>query len=307
MVMNNKLHIDLRLFAGILVLTLVLGLALGVLIALELRPEPTTPTVTNPTEADPTENAPTDTAPTDTAPTDTTPPETSTGPTLPPNPFDSDDFTYGENGYLTTDAGVAIPGIDVSEHQQHIDWEQVKASGIEFVMIRVGWRGQTQGLITEDTLAQEYYAGAKAAGLKIGAYFFSQAISPEEAIDEAEYMLEMIRDWEVDMPLVYDWEPISPTDRTAVVDSALLTQCVRSFCDTVDDAGYRPMVYFNSFLADTLLQLDDVKDYPFWLALYTHEMDYPHAVEMWQYSCTGQVPGIALPVDLDLWFPESQS
>ena len=297
MIMDTKLNIDLRLFAGILVLTLVLGLALGVLISLELRPDLTIPTGAMPPEA----NAPVSNIP------EGTPPETTTGPTLPPNPFGPDDFTYGENGYLTTEAGTAIPGIDVSEHQQHIDWEQVKASGIEFVMIRVGWRGQAQGMITADTLAQEYYAGAKAAGLKIGAYFFSQAISAEEAIDEAEYMLEMIRDWEVDMPLVYDWEPLSPTDRTSVADSALLTQCVRGFCDTVATAGYRPMVYFNSFLADTLLQLGDVKDYPFWLAMYTHEMDYPHAVEMWQYSCTGQVPGIALPVDLDLWFPESQS
>ena len=278
----TELKMDPRLLAGVLVLALLLGLALGALITLALQPEPTEPSVT-------------------------TQPETTTGPTLPPNPFGPGDFAYADNGFLVTDAGTAVPGIDVSEHQQHIDWAQVKASGVEFVMIRLGWRGQTMGALEADTLARVNYAGAKAAGLKIGAYFFSQAITPAEALEEAEFALDMIREWELDMPVVFDWEPVSPTDRTSVVDTPTLLQCARTFCDAVAAAGYRPMIYFNPFLAETLLPLEEVDDYAFWLASYGEEMDFPHAVELWQFSCTGRVPGIETPVDLDLWFPDAQS
>lgn len=233
-----------------------------------------------------------------------TEPETTAPPTVAPNPYSPTDFTYDDRGYLTAVVGGSILGIDVSEHQQTIDWEQVKAAGVEFVMIRIGWRGQTTGNLNEDTMAQENYAGAKAAGLKVGAYFFSQAITPEEALEEAEYAMELIRDWELDMPLVYDWEQVNAGDRTADMDAALLTQCVKVFCDKVALAGYQPMIYFNAFQAEHLMHLVELTDYSFWLAMYTDEMDYPYAVDMWQYSCTGQVPGIETPVDLNLLFPE---
>ena len=172
-----------------------------------------------------------------------TEPETTVPPTVAPNPYGPEDFTYDEQGFLTCTAGNAILGIDVSEHQQDIDWEQVKAAGIEYVMIRIGWRGQVLGKLTEDTMAQTYYAGAKAAGLKIGAYFFSQAITEQEAVAEAEFAMNIIRGWELDMPLVYDWEKVDSDDRTAVMTPELLTDCSKAFCDTVALAGYAPMIY----------------------------------------------------------------
>lgn len=232
-----------------------------------------------------------------------TEPETTVPPTVAANPYGPEDFAYGENGYLTCTAGEAILGIDVSEFQQEIDWAQVKAAGIEYVMIRVGWRGQEQGMLTADTMAQANYAGARAAGLKIGAYFFSQAITEQEAVAEAEFAMNLIRDWELDMPLVYDWEYVGDHARTAEMDPRLLTDCTKAFCDTVALAGYEPMVYFNVFQSEYLLYLEELTAYPFWLAMYTEEMDYPYAVDMWQYSCTGQVPGIETDVDLNLWFP----
>lgn len=232
-----------------------------------------------------------------------TEPETTAPPTVAPNPYGPGDFTYGENGYLTCTAGTAILGIDVSEHQQTIDWQQVKAAGIDYVMIRIGWRGQVLGKLTEDTMAQANYAGAKAAGLKVGAYFFSQAITEQEAVAEAEFAMNIIRHWELDMPLVYDWEQVESGDRTADMEPRLLTDCTKAFCDTVALAGYKPMVYFNPYQARNLLYLEELTAYPFWLAMYTDEMDYPYAVEMWQYSCTGSVPGIETDVDLNLWFP----
>lgn len=232
-----------------------------------------------------------------------TEPETTTSPTVAPNPYGPGDFTYDDQGFLTCTAGEAILGIDVSEHQQDIDWEQVKAAGIEYVMIRIGWRGQTQGKLTEDTMAQANYAGAKAAGLKIGAYFFSQSITEQEAIAEAEFAMSIIRSWELDMPLVYDWEYVGSEARTANMDPRLLTDCTMAFCETVALAGYEPMIYFNVYQSEQLLHLQELTAYPFWLAMYTDEMDYPYAVEMWQYSCTGRVPGIETDVDLNLWFP----
>lgn len=230
-------------------------------------------------------------------------PETTAEPTLAPNPYLPGDFTYDDRGYLTGPAGSAVLGIDVSEYQGHIDWAKVREAGIEFVMIRIGWRGQTQGKLTEDTMAQANYAGAKAAGLKIGAYFFSQAITEQEAVAEAEYAMNCIRDWELDLPLVFDWEYVGGEARTGSMDPRLLTDCSVAFCDTVALAGYRPMIYFNLFQAEHLLYLEELNRYPFWLAMYSDQMDYPYAVDMWQYSCTGRVPGIETPVDLNLWFP----
>lgn len=232
-----------------------------------------------------------------------TEPETTTEPTLAPNPYGPEDFTYDEQGFLTCAAGNAILGIDVSEHQYEIDWEQVKAAGIEYVMIRIGWRGQVLGKLTEDTMAQANYAGAKAAGLKVGAYFFSQAITEQEAVAEAEFAMNIIRHWELDMPLVYDWEQVDSGDRTADMDPRLLTDCTKAFCDTVALMGYEPMIYFNGYQAEHLLYLEELTAYPFWLAMYADRMDYPYAVDMWQYSCTGTVPGIETDVDLNLWFP----
>jgi len=233
-----------------------------------------------------------------------TEPETTTAPTLAPNPYGPADFTYNEAGYLTCSAGNAVLGIDVSEFQQEIDWEQVKNAGIEYVMIRIGWRGQETGRIVEDSMAQANYAGAKAAGLKIGAYFFSQAITEQEAVAEAEFAMNAIRRWKLDMPLVYDWEYVGADARTGSMDPRLLTDCTKAFCDTVALGGYEPMIYFNSYQAEHLLYLEELTEYPFWLAMYTDQMDYPYAVDMWQYSCTGAVPGVPTDVDLNLWFPE---
>lgn len=237
-----------------------------------------------------------------TEPPQTLPPKE---PTLAPNPYGPEDFTYGEDGYLTCSAGLSVMGIDVSSYQGDIDWAQVRSAGVEFVMIRLGYRGYTQGSLMADDRAAEYYAGARSAGLKVGAYFFSQAVTVEEALEEAEFCLDLVRDWVLEMPLVYDWEYIDEEARTADVDRRLLTDCTLAFCGAVEQAGYAPMVYFNTYQARDLLHLEELTAYRWWLALYSGEMTYPHRVDMWQYSCTGTVPGIATDVDLNLWFPEA--
>lgn len=237
--------------------------------------------------------------------TETTQPTTeATEPTLPPpelSPYSMTDFQY-DGRYRTCLAAETIPGIDVSSHQQTIDWQAVADSGIEFAIIRVGYRGYESGQLNPDTRMQENYDGAKAAGLKVGAYIFSQAITVEEAVEEAKYILEAIKDWEIDMPVVFDWEH-KKEGRTLNLDSQIVTDCAIAFCDLVREAGYEPMVYFNQELAKTLLDLTELREYPFWLAMYADAMTYPYKVDFWQYSDEGEVPGIKGNVDLDLYFP----
>ena len=240
------------------------------------------------------------------APTSGTRPTEATEPTLPPppeNPYTPIDFeTDTETGEITLTSGNGIKGIDVSKWQGDIDWQQVKDSGVEFVIIRVGGRGTETGGIYDDDMAQTYYEGASAVGLKIGAYFFAQSITVEEAIEEAEYVLEAVKDWDVQMPLVYDWEYVDETARTADMDSRTLTDMAKAFCDTIRDAGYTPMLYFGRSQSVDLLNLEELVEYPFWLAMYSTIMDYPYKIDMWQYTDQGTVPGISGNVDMNLLF-----
>ncbi len=227
------------------------------------------------------------------------------GTTLPPpteNVFTPEDFAY-EGDYLTCLTDESVLGIDVSRYQGNIDWQQVKDAGFEFVMIRLGYRGYGQGVLNEDPMAQENYRGAKEAGLKVGAYFFSQAVSVEEAEEEAEYAMELAKDWELDMPLVYDWECLAEDYRTAQVDARLLTDCTKAFCDAVQAQGHTPMVYFNPNQSRKQMYLAELTGYDFWLAMYSDQMDYPYKVDMWQYTNKGSVPGISGNVDINLYFP----
>ncbi len=227
----------------------------------------------------------------------------STAPTLIPNPYDAGDFGYAD-GFLTCLSGQSMLGIDVSSHQKIIDWPMVSADGIEFAMVRLGYRGWGNGEIVADELAQMNLQGAGDAGLKIGAYFYSQAISVEEAQEEAQFVLAQLGGRRLDLPVVFDWEIFSEAGRTAGVDSQTLSDCILAFCDAIQAGGYQPMIYFNLDVSTRLLDLVDLQQrgYPFWLAMYTDSMTYPYRVDMWQYSESGKVKGIEKPVDLNLYF-----
>ena len=225
---------------------------------------------------------------------------------LPPlvaNPYGPEDFVYNDLGFLTTRDGTGVLGVDVSEFQESIDWNLVREAGIEFVMIRVGFRGYgDSGIMKRDSAAADHYAGAKAAGLKVGAYFFSQAITPREAVEEADFLLRVTSGWDLDLPLVFDWEYIGDYARTADMDARTLTDCSRAFCRVIRRAGHTPMVYFNLTQARDLLYLEELTDFKWWLARYADTMDFDHRVEMWQYTCWGSVPGIEGDVDVNIWF-----
>lgn len=228
-------------------------------------------------------------------------------PPLPPpaaNPYGENDFQY-EGDYLTCTAGESVLGIDVSEWQTVTDWNAVRDAGVEFVMIRVGYRGYGNGAVCADESALSHYQGAKAAGLKVGVYFFSQAVSVREAVEEARFTMDLISDWTLDMPVVFDWEYVSDEARTAHLTAPELTHITMAFCDAVRLSGYTPMVYFNVNQSLYLLLMERLTDYQFWLAMYSDRMTYPYALDMWQYSCSGTVPGIEGDVDMNLWFPET--
>ena len=219
-----------------------------------------------------------------------------------PGPYDTTRFTLNDKGYLTCLTEESRLGIDVSGFQGEIDWSAVAEAGVEFVFIRVGHRGNTEGGLYADEAAADYYAGAKAAGLDVGVYFYSQAITPQEAVEEAEFVLELIDGWQLELPVVFDWEWVSDEARTANLSGQELTACTEAFCQRIRQAGLDTMIYFNLTQGLEMLSLSQLEEHDFWLACYDLQLDFPVTVDFWQYSCTGSVPGITGDVDLNLQF-----
>ena len=196
-------------------------------------------------------------------------------------------------------------GIDVSEFQgEAIDWKQDKDSGVEFVIIRLGYRayGDT-GELVMDAMYEQNIKGALDAGLDVGVYFFSQAVSAAEAGEEAEFVLKHLKPYEITGPVVYDTEEIkwdaARTDKNTDKD---FTNFCKVFCDTVEQKGYDTMIYSNMKWMAFTLDMEELTEYDFWYADYHDIPQCPYDYEMWQYSETGAVPGINANVDLNLWF-----
>lgn len=193
-------------------------------------------------------------------------------------------------------------GIDVSAHREEIDWNAVREDGIDFAMIRAGWRGNTEGGLYQDEYFASNMAGATAAGLDVGVYLYSQAVSVEEAVEEAEAVLEWIRGYEITYPVVYDWEYVSQDARTANVDNETLNACAVAFCQTIEQAGYIPMIYFNLDIGYRRYDLSQISGYDFWLAEYDGAPTFYYDYQMLQYTCEGRVAGSEDLVDLNLCF-----
>lgn len=232
-------------------------------------------------------------------------PTESMEPKLPPpeeNPYGRNDFQYNSDNFLSCLSGMSVNGIDVSSYQEEIDWEKVKADGIDFAIIRVALRGYESGKLVEDPYARINLENARNAGLEVGVYIFSQAVNVEEALEEAEFLLDIIKDYEITMPVVFDWEQVGvETARTENMDPETLTTATLEFCRMVEEAGYTPMVYFNRYQAKHLMDLSRLTDYDFWLAAYTDRMTYGYKVRMWQYTDRGRVDGIEGGVDVNVW------
>lgn len=224
--------------------------------------------------------------------------------------FDQSLFQMGENGYLAYDDGAVVArlGIDVSQFQKEIDWERVRQAGVEFAIVRVGGRGYTEGRLYEDTYFEQNVRGAMAAGLDVGAYFFSQAITVEEAVEEARLVLDKLEGFELTMPVVFDWELTSDSSaRTNNMDGDTMNAVALAFCQTIEAGGYTPMIYFNSFQGYVKYDLSKLTDYEFWFAQYQNQPSFYYDFQLWQYSSKGQVDGIEGDVDMNLHFGPVQS
>ncbi len=222
------------------------------------------------------------------------------------NPYGRLDFQYNRQNYLYCLRQDSYPGVDVSAFQGNIDWQKVKNSGIRFAMLRLGYRGYESGKLVEDEYIQQNLKATQEIDMPIGAYFFSQALNIKEVDEEIDFMLNVLGDYELHMPIVLDWEIPAANARTAQMDARTLTALQEYFCETMTEKGSTPMVYFNWHQANTLLYLNELEAYPFWLALYSDRMTYPYHVEMWQYTASGRVPGIAGDVDINVYMPKQE-
>ena len=210
----------------------------------------------------------------------------------------SGEITYSENNSV-----VSHKGIDLSKYQGDVDFAKVKASGVEYAMLRCGYRSYGSGILTEDTSFNTYAADALKNNLKIGAYFFTQAINVEEAKEEADYVINMLKPYNITYPVVIDVEEIfDDTYRQMHLSKSELTDVIVAFCERIKTAGYTPMIYSNlsSFLDN--IDLTRVEDYEKWFAYYNDEPYFPYEISMWQYSDSGNVDGISGNVDLDISF-----
>ena len=205
---------------------------------------------------------------------------------------------YYENGKK-----VSYVGVDISKYQDYIDFASLKSDEIDYVMVRVGARGYSTGQITLDEKFHEYVTGAKEAGLQVGVYFYSQAITEEEAVEEANFVLENIKDYNIEYPVAFWMENIS--NDKARIDSLGKndkTTVARAFLNTVKDAGYIPMVYGTKEGLIKEVDVSKLSEYDIWLSQNSDIPDYPYRFSMWQYSNTGNLTGISTNVDLNICF-----
>ena len=205
--------------------------------------------------------------------------------------------------YRDEDWPDACLGVDVSYFQKEIDWEAVAADGIEFALVRLGYRGYSEGALYEDELAAANLDGAKAAGLQVGAYFFSQATTAEEAEAEAELALKILDGRRLDYPVAFDMEEIyGETARTDSLTREEATEIARAFCRRIKKGGYEPMIYGNVAWLAARIDRKALRDVPVWLAQYHYRVNYPYDFALWQYTASGRVRGIEGEVDLNICF-----
>ncbi|MBR2834591.1 MAG: glycoside hydrolase family 25 protein [Coriobacteriales bacterium] len=194
-------------------------------------------------------------------------------------------------------------GIDVSDFEGEIDWKTVAQEDIEFVFVRIGYRGYTKGGIFDDAQAQANLKGARANEIPLGAYFFSSAINADEAKEEAQYVLDKLNGMVLDYPIVYDQEQVPDSQgRANNLTSEQYTANAKVFCETVVEAGYQAMIYGNQkHLA--LLKLSELSDYPIWYAEYGVKEPTGHFdFTIWQYSSGGVINGINATTDFNIHF-----
>ncbi len=227
-------------------------------------------------------------------------------PDLKKNDYKEENLRILSNGlveYVENDIVISHKGIDVSKHQGEIDWAKVAADGVEFVFIRVGNRGYGSGAIVEDPQFEANVVGALSNGIKVGVYFFSQAITVEEAQEEARFVLEKIAPYKINCPIVLDVEKVADSEaRMNKISTQQRTANTLAFLQAVEAAGYKTMLYHNMEMGTLKLDMTQFEEYQKWFAYYNKELYYPYAYDVWQYTDKGKVDGISGDVDMNISF-----
>ena len=219
------------------------------------------------------------------------------------NSYDTAKFVYQnpQMKYYVNGKQASWFGVDISSKQGIVDFEKLKKAGVDFVMIKVGGRGYSSGNIVLDSSYKDYMNGAKNAGLGIGVYFYSQAVDKDEVCEEAETLLELIKDYPVKYPVVFDMESVEgDMARTDALDVSTRTELARIFLKTIKAEGYTPMLYGDKEWLVTKLDLEKLQDYDVWLSQETDTPDYPYEYTMWQYNKSGTVSGISGTAGLNI-------
>ena len=208
-------------------------------------------------------------------------------------------YEFTSEGVLKTDTS-GILGIDVSVWQGNINWTSVKNSGINFAIIRYGYRGSTAGGIYKDTKFDTNISGAKAAGLKVGMYFFTQAITEAEAVEEASACIAAAKEYGISYPIFIDTESGGAGARAENLSVAQRTAVCKAFCQTVKNSGYSAGVYASKWWFGAKLNYSELNGYVIWLAQYASAPSLNGRYDLWQYSSKGSVGGISGNVDMDI-------
>lgn len=235
-------------------------------------------------------------------------------PELATNDFDYEDLSYPvlneETGNyegevtLAERAGIETrKGIDVSKFQGKINWKKVANDNIDFAYMRLGYRGYGSGKIVLDDTFEYNIEKSKAAGLDIGVYFFTEAINEKEAVEEAEFVLENLKDYKVDLPIVLDVEESASSDsRTKDLTKEERTDIIIAFCEHIKKAGHEVMIYGNTKSLMIMMDNEKLENYDKWFAYYKYPLRFPYKMKMWQYTSSGEVDGIEGGVDINIMF-----
>ena len=205
-------------------------------------------------------------------------------------------YAFASDGSLVTGSGAL--GIDVSKWNGTIDWNAVKNSGINYVIIRCGYRGSSQGTLIEDPKFTTNIKGATAAGLKVGVYFFTQAVDEREAVEEASMVIGQIKNYKISYPVFLDVE--ASGGRADSISKETRTAVCKAFCQTIQNAGYTAGIYANKTWLENKIDAGALSAYKIWLAQYASTPTYTGRYDLWQYRSTGKVTGISGDVDMNL-------
>lgn len=211
--------------------------------------------------------------------------------------------TDGDDTEIRQTSGVSktgVLGIDVSKWQKEIDWDKVKNEGVDFAIIRCGYRGSVTGSLVEDPYFEQNIKGARAAGIKVGVYFFTQAVNEVEAVEEASMVISLVRDYELQYPVFIDTEGAGGNGRADSLNVEERTAVCEAFCTTVKNAGLEAGVYASRNWYNNKLIANTLESYAIWLAEYRSVPLYQGYYQMWQYTSKGKINGINGNVDLNV-------